>query len=106
MDACYTAADHKEENHLGITSASVLAAWAQRLSVVFGHVRKACTGYERRRQQRMDRDAFLHLLSLDDVMLDDIGVDREELLWAANLPLQTNAALVLAEVSRARRKTA
>lgn len=51
----------------------------------------------RRRLYRMQR--------LDDHMLDDIGVTREELLWAINLPLRVNAALEMHDRAKARRAT-
>ncbi len=35
------------------------------------------------------------LLKQDDHMLDDIGVLREEVAWAAALPLSVNASLAL-----------
>ncbi|MGI9503925.1 MAG: hypothetical protein ACR2RE_12825 [Geminicoccaceae bacterium] len=40
---------------------------------------------------------------LDDHMLDDIGVTREELEWAISLPLRVNAALALHDRARRRR---
>ena len=43
---------------------------------------------------------------LDDRMLADIGVRREEVIWASYLPLSTNAALELENAAyRRRRKT-
>lgn len=41
--------------------------------------------------------------SLEDHLLDDIGVTREELEWAIRLPLSTNAALALRERAARRR---
>ena len=41
---------------------------------------------------------------LDDRMLDDIGVTREELEWAIGLPLRVNATLVLHARARRRRQ--
>jgi uncharacterized protein YjiS (DUF1127 family) len=49
----------------------------------------------RRAVARMDR--------LDDHMLRDIGVTREDVIWAAGLPLTVNAALALEERGRRRR---
>lgn len=40
---------------------------------------------------------------LDDHMLDDIGITREELEWAIRLPLRVNAALALHDRARRRR---
>ena len=43
-------------------------------------------------KRRIDRDAFNTLLGLDDRALTDIGVKREDVLWASRLPLSFNAA--------------
>ncbi len=56
-----------------------------------------------RRDQRDARDAFLHLLHLDKKRLDDIGVTREEVDWAAKLPLEICASKALHERARKRR---
>ena len=45
-----------------------------------------------RQKRRIDRDAFNTLLGLDDRALTDIGVKREDVLWASRLPLSFNAA--------------
>jgi len=45
-----------------------------------------------RQHRRTDRDAFNTLLRLDDRALQDIGVSREDVLWASRLPLTFNAA--------------
>lgn len=59
----------------------------------------------RRRGHRLDRAAFLNLTRLDERLLDDIGVTREDVAWAAALPIEVNAALALRErVERRRRK--
>jgi uncharacterized protein YjiS (DUF1127 family) len=50
------------------------------------------------------RKAVGRLRDLDAHMLEDIGVAREEIEWAAGLPLTMNAALALEERSWARRK--
>jgi len=50
--------------------------------------------------QRMDRMAFRTLLSLDDNLLKDIGVTRQDVTWANNLPLSVNAAEKLNEIAR------
>lgn len=51
-----------------------------------------------RRRWRLHR-----MQALDDHMLDDIGVTREELLWAIDLPVRVNAAHVLHDRARRRR---
>ena len=45
------------------------------------------------------------LATYDDYMLNDIGVTRDEVEWAAGLPLTVNAALALEEQSFRRRHT-
>jgi|GEM_PF-2176343 len=59
--------------------------------------------FHRRRNLREARAAFMHVAHLEDRMLDDMGVTREEVLWAASLPLEVNAALAL-EARAARRR--
>lgn len=49
------------------------------------------------------RRRLYRMLRLDDHLLDDIGITREELLWAIDLPLGVNAALELHERAKARR---
>lgn len=44
------------------------------------------------------------LADLDDYMLRDIGVTRDEVQWAAGLPLTLNAALALEERAFRRRR--
>ena len=61
------------------------------------------TDYARFHQLRTDRDAFLNLLTLDDRQLDDIGVTRDEVIWASELPLDRNAALELDALKKRRR---
>jgi len=52
-----------------------------------------------RAQQRIDRDAFNQLLRLDNDMLKDIGVSREDVVYASRLPISENAAEYLSKVS-------
>ena len=54
----------------------------------------------KRRQQRIDRDAFRHLLTLDNEILDDIGVSRADVEWASSLPLTFNASQELERLAR------
>ena len=49
------------------------------------------------------RKRVVSLSSYDDYMLKDIGVTREEIQWAAGLPLTVNAALALEERAFRRR---
>ena len=46
------------------------------------------------------------LHELDDRMLADIGVQREEVIWASHLPLSVNAAQELENVAYGRRRKA
>jgi uncharacterized protein YjiS (DUF1127 family) len=50
------------------------------------------------------RRAVARMRNFDDYLLRDIGVAREDVLWAAGLPLTVNAALALEERSSARRR--
>ena len=50
------------------------------------------------------RRRVVNLQSYDDYLLRDIGVTREEIQWAAGLPLTVNAALALEERAFRRRK--
>lgn len=52
-----------------------------------------------RAQQRIDRDAFNQLLRLDNDILRDIGVSREDVVYASRLPISENAAVYLSQVS-------
>jgi uncharacterized protein YjiS (DUF1127 family) len=52
------------------------------------------------------RRAFMNTFRLDDKMLDDIGVTREEVKWAASLPLRVNASHALYARARKRRDRA
>ena len=54
---------------------------------------------ELRREQQESRDAFRHLLKLDDNLLQDIGVTRADVERAAKLPLAEDAAQVLYEAT-------
>jgi uncharacterized protein YjiS (DUF1127 family) len=50
------------------------------------------------------RRAITKLDSVDDHLLKDIGVTKEDLRWAQGLPLTCNAALALEERGFRRRK--
>lgn len=63
----------------------------------FGAVVKFWRDLTRRRR-------FKRLMSLDDRMLDDIGLNRDEVLWAASLPLSDNASLLAHHKARIRRR--
>lgn len=50
------------------------------------------------------RRSVRNLLELDDRMLADIGVRRDEVAWASQLPLAVNAALELEAAAFSRRR--
>ena len=52
--------------------------------------------------QKIKRKKFNNLLDLDDQMLDDIGVTREEVQYASRLPLSQDAATELRRISLGR----
>lgn len=54
--------------------------------------------------QARRRKRFNRLLDLDDHMLDDIGVTRHEVEYAARLPHGVNAATELRRISLERRR--
>ena len=51
------------------------------------------------------RRRLLELLDREDRILDDIGVTRDDVIWAASLPLTVNRSLALDDEVRRRRKT-
>jgi len=53
-----------------------------------------------RYNQRIDRQAFNNVLSLDDRTLRDIGVTRQDVKWASRLPLAEDAAQKLEQIAR------
>ncbi|MFK7855229.1 MAG: hypothetical protein AB8B79_13995 [Granulosicoccus sp.] len=55
-----------------------------------------------RHERKINRDAFSHLLKLEDDLLDDIGVTRDSVRWAASLPLSVDASRALEETARGR----
>ena len=59
-----------------------------------------------RRQRRINRDAMKSLLSLDEATLKDIGVSRDDVLWASTLPAQENASQELGKIRTANIATA
>ncbi|MEM8789604.1 MAG: hypothetical protein AAGE76_15195 [Pseudomonadota bacterium] len=66
-------------------------------------IRLALTAWHRRATQRLNRAAFLNMLSLDAHILRDIGVSRGDVEWAAQLPLRCNAAAELRRLALSRR---
>ncbi len=76
------------------------------LCVLRRHFDKYICSRRLRRSQRDARTAFLPILRLDDRMLEDIGVTRDDVLWAARLPLEVNAAKAMHARARNRRREA
>jgi uncharacterized protein YjiS (DUF1127 family) len=68
-----------------------------------GLVRRVRQMLAARREQRIARAAFMRTTCLDDRTLEDIGVTRDEVEWAARLPLSVNASRALHARARARR---
>ncbi|MCB2052618.1 MAG: hypothetical protein KDE35_00060 [Geminicoccaceae bacterium] len=56
------------------------------------------------RRLRAKRAKFLRLTELEDHILDDIGLLRSEVDWAAALPLEMDAARAAQEARKARRR--
>lgn len=50
-------------------------------------------------KRRTDRQAFQHMMALDDKLLRDIGLTRSDVIWASRLPLSLNAAVELKKLS-------
>jgi len=48
------------------------------------------------------RNKLMSLDSLDDHMLDDIGITRADLVWARRMPLSRNPLMALDELARTR----
>jgi len=53
-----------------------------------------------RKLRKIDRDAFQQLTTLDDSLLNDIGVSRADVEWAMKLPRSQDASVALQLVSR------
>lgn len=51
-------------------------------------------------KRRTDRAAFRYMLTLDDEILDDIGVTRANVEWASQLPLEMSASAELEKTAR------
>lgn len=57
---------------------------------------------EKKYNQRINRQAFNYLLTLDDNLLKDIGVTRQDVQWASQLPLEEDAATKIEQIARRR----
>jgi len=58
----------------------------------------------RRRSRIIDRQAFQTMLAMDDMLLWDIGVTRDEVIRASRLPQEQNAARELRRYAQRRRR--
>ncbi len=73
------------------------------ISLIIDQASKAVSFLEIRRQQVTNRLAFKNLLTLEANILQDIGVTREDVIWASKLPLSKNAALELDKIAKENR---
>ncbi|MEE9375620.1 MAG: hypothetical protein V3V04_04735 [Rhizobiaceae bacterium] len=62
--------------------------------------RDFATHMQLRQQRRIDRQAFRYMLTLENRILKDIGIDREDVNWANRLPLDRIASRELEKVAR------
>jgi uncharacterized protein YjiS (DUF1127 family) len=69
-------------------------------SPIAGVWQKITTGFRNWQKRRLDRQAFQHMVTLDDPILKDIGVTRADVIWASKLPLSQNAAQELENIAR------
>ncbi len=56
--------------------------------------------YQRQKQIRVNRQAFSHMLKLDNHILADIGLSRDDVIWASRLPIDVNAACELETIRK------
>ena len=61
---------------------------------------KAADFFRKWQEQRTNRLAFQHMLTLDDHLLSDIGVTRDDVIRVNNMPLSVNAARELEKIAR------
>lgn len=54
------------------------------------------------KQQKTNRLALKELSSLDDAMLKDIGISRQDVAWASKLPSSVSASVELEIIARRR----
>ncbi|MCT8971171.1 DUF1127 domain-containing protein [Microbaculum marinisediminis] len=60
-------------------------------------------GLRRRIERRQQRRTFMTMAALDDRILDDIGLTRRDIEYAAGLPMQINASLAVRQIAADRR---
>ncbi len=54
--------------------------------------------FKQRQKRWNNRNALQQMLKLDDHILADIGLTRDDVLWANTLPLEKNAAVELDKI--------
>lgn len=61
-------------------------------------IAKIKTANAQRQQRRIDRDAFRNLMSLDEAGLKDIGITRDDIIWASKLAMHESASKELEKI--------
>lgn len=69
--------------------------WTRTASLLKRWLEAIVARHRKRRQQRIDRQAFQQMRLLDDDILDDIGVTRSNVEWASQLPIHQSASQAL-----------
>ena len=73
---------HPESNQIG----QILS------NFIKGIFAKLKQSHIQRHQQRIDRDALQNLMALDETSLKDIGIKRDDIIWASKLAMHENAS--------------
>lgn len=73
------------------------------ISRILLKIRRAYAEYQ---QRRVDRDAFRNLLNLDEASLKDIGVSRNDIIYASNLGIHESASKELEKIRKTNIATA
>ena len=79
---------------------AILASTGRQL---FAHLKAQIARRHRHNQRRL---AFLQMLKLDDNILKDIGVSRDDVVWASKLSRDINAAQELNAIRERSRRAA
>ncbi len=67
-------------------------------TLLTGFMSKIREKLAQRRQRRIDRDAFKNLMLLDEASLKDIGITKDDIIWASNLAMNENASKELEKI--------
>lgn len=81
------------------TASSILSGAMRRILNLAVH------NYHAYKTHRTNRRAFVQMLNLEEGVLSDIGVTRDDVLWASNLPIEVNAALELEAIRTANKQS-